>query len=127
MNNNIAQNLRAFGIGDATTELVVVKVATDEGITGEGVAEELEGVVEGRGVVFCDEGLRAVTDVGKVRRLYKLPLGGGEGDKGQRRRKRKDGSEEGSGEVVRIGKGKEWERRELEVAILGLMALRGAV
>jgi len=125
VNNNIAQNLRAFGIGDATTELVVVKVATDEGITG--VAEELEGVVEGRGVVFCDEGLRGLTDVGKVRRLYKLPLGGGAGDKGQRRRKRKDGSEEGSGEVVRIGKVEEWERRELEVAILGLMALRGAV
>lgn len=106
---------------------MVVKVGVDEGVTGEGVAEELERVIEGRGVEFCDEGLRAVTDVGKVRRLYKLPLGGGGGDKGQRRRKRKDGSEEGSGEVVRVGRGEEWERRELEVAILGLMALRGAV
>lgn len=97
------------------------------GDEGEGVAEHLEKVVEGRGVEFCEEGLRGVTDVGKVRKLYKLPVRGGEGAKGQGRRKRKDGSEEGSGEVVEIGMGEEWERRELEVAILGLMALRGAV
>jgi len=124
--NNIAQSLRGFGIADGTTELVVVKVATHEGVDREGVVKHLEGMVEGREVEFCDEVLRVMTDVAKVRNLYKLPLVGGEG-KGQSKRRRKDGSEEGSGEVLGVGKGAEWERRELEVAILGLMALRGAV
>ena len=56
----------------------------------------------------------------------------GEADaKGKRRRK--DGSEEGSGGVVggskagSTGSDADGEREELEVAILGLMALRGAV
>lgn len=99
----------------------------EEGVEREGVERHLDEVVEGEGVEFCDEVLRGMTDVGKVRKLYKLPLVGEGGGKGQGKRRRKDGSEEGSGEVVGVGKGEEWERRELEVAILGLMALRGAV
>ena len=60
----------------------------------------------------------------KIRRVYKL--GGGEGKGG---RKRKDGSLEGSGSKGEDGEreGNERERKELEVAVLGLMALRGAV
>ena len=75
-----------------------------------------------------------MADVGKIRKLYRLSgVGEGEGDpKGKRRRK--DGSEEGSGggggggsKVGTAGYGGERDRKELEVAILGLMALRGAV
>ena len=67
----------------------------------------------------------------KIRKLYKLS-GVGEADsKGKRRRK--DGSEEGSGGRVdgskagNAGTDGGREEKELEVAILGLMALRGAV
>lgn len=85
-----------------------------------------------------------MADVGKIRKLYKLGGGvGGVDAKGKRRRK--DGSVEGSGGVGGgvggggggggEGKGEggkegdeaERERRELEVGVLGLMALRGAV
>ena len=71
-----------------------------------------------------------MVDVAKIRKLYKLS-GVGEADsKGKRRRK--DGSEEGSGDVGgskagNTGADANRERKELEVAILGLMALRGAV
>lgn len=75
-----------------------------------------------------------MADVGKIRKLYKLSGVVGEADvKGRRRRK--DGSQEGSGggggvDVSKAGNtasDAEKERKELEVAILGLMALRGAV
>ena len=57
-----------------------------------------------------------MADVGRIRQLYKL--GGG----AEMRRRRKDGSVEGSGGGAGGG-----EREGLEVAVLGLMALRGAV
>lgn len=102
--------------------------------------------MQGTAVEFDDGNLARLTDIGKIRKLYKLGgvgVGVGEVDpKGKRRRK--DGSVEGSrgGGVVDGGKGgkgggdgggkgeeaeRERERKELEVAVLGLMALRGAV
>lgn len=124
-NNNIAQSLRTFGIADTTKNLVVVKLSTDPSITHESVAEHLARSIQGTAVEFNDEALAGTTDVAKIRKVYKLPGVGEQGAKAKRRRK--DGTEEGSGEVVGTGKGPEWERRELEVAILGLMALRGVV
>ncbi len=68
----------------------------------------------------------------KIRKLYKLSGVGETDSKGKRRRK--DGSEEGSGgggidgsKAGNAGTDGGGERKELEVAILGLMALRGAV
>lgn len=88
--------------------------------------------MEGTAVDFSDVTLAEMADVGKIRKLYKLGGVVGEADaKGKRRRK--DGSEEGSGgdvvgsKVRDAGNGAEEERKELEVAVLGLMALRGAV
>ena len=76
-----------------------------------------------------------MADVPKIRKLYRLSGGGGGGasdSKGKRRRK--DGSEEGSGggggddgKAGNVDRGVGREREELEVSILGLMALRGAV
>ncbi|KAK4696308.1 hypothetical protein P7C71_g1589, partial [Lecanoromycetidae sp. Uapishka_2] len=71
-----------------------------------------------------------MTDIPKVRKLYKLSGVAEDGSKGKRRRK--DGSEEGSrddgvAERGEAGKDLGRERKELEVAVLGLMALRGAV
>ena len=86
--------------------------------------------MKGTPVIFDDQVIASLTDVAKVRKLYKLNGGGEDGSKSKRRRK--DGTEEGSrmgDDVVEmngtgdVGK----ERKELEVAVLGLMALRGAV
>ena len=71
-----------------------------------------------------------MADVARVRKLYKLGAVGDDGHKGKRRRK--DGREEGSDLIHGVSDrdkdgGAERERKELEVAILGLMALRGAV
>lgn len=89
--------------------------------------------MKGVALEFNDATLAAMADVGKIRKLYKLSgvLAGEAAPKGKSRRK--DGREEGSGGGVDGGKagdtGKDvdGERKELEVAILGLMALRGAV
>ncbi|MCJ1456089.1 hypothetical protein MMC28_006447 [Mycoblastus sanguinarius] len=124
--NNIAQSLRGFGIALTTIDLLVIKISTGPGITHDSVSEHLATSVRGTMVEFNDETLASMTDVGKVRKLYKLGGVGEDGSKGKRRRK--DGSEEGSGGVHGAGEGDTGrERRELEVAILGLMALRGAV
>ncbi|KAF6237368.1 hypothetical protein HO173_004258 [Letharia columbiana] len=129
-NNNIAQSLRTFGITATTTNLLAIKLTTNPSITASTVSEHLTASVNGTPVEFSDATLAKMADVGKIRKLYKLS-GVGEADsKGKRRRK--DGSEEGSGGVDGVkagstGYGAERERKELEVAILGLMALRGAV
>ena len=62
----------------------------------------------------------------KIQKLYKL---GGVGEEGSKwKRRRKDGTAESSDLAEgTAAEGAERERRELEVAILGLMALRGAV
>ncbi|CAF9929722.1 hypothetical protein IMSHALPRED_007989 [Imshaugia aleurites] len=133
-NNNIAQSLRTFGIGPTSTTLLAIKLATTPAITPSTVSAHLASSVKGTAVAFSDATLATTADVGKIRKVYKLGgVGGGGGDpKGKRRRK--DGSEEGSGGgggggggVGTAGLDGEGERRELEVAILGLMALRGAV
>lgn len=80
-------------------------------------------------VEFCDGEIARMTDVGAVRKSYKL------GGEGRSKRRRKDGGVEGSGGGGEDGRGvgeggaeerERMERRELEVGVLGLMALRGA-
>ena len=86
--------------------------------------------MKGTLIDFNDQTLAPLTDVAKVRKLYKL---GGVGEVTSKdKRRRKDGSEEGSRgddllEQIGIEKNSSIERKELEVAVLGLMALRGAV
>lgn len=68
--------------------------------------EHLNSVVEGENVPFSDEVLSGGVDEKRVRKVYKLNSIGGGGKGG-------------------IGKGREKdERRELEVGVLGAMALR---
>jgi len=129
-NWQIAQSLRTFGITATTPDLLAVKLSTSSSITSSSVSEHLAASVIGTLVEFSDQTLAPLTDVAKVRKLYKLGGVGEDSSKGKRWRK--DGSEEGSrghDGVERkyaekdIGR----ERKELEVAVLGLMALRGAV
>lgn len=81
---------------------------------GEAIQRHLDEVVEGEKVVFGDEELREMVDMGRVRKVYKLNSGGGGG-----------GGKKGVNGVVN-GKTEVDERRELEVLVLGAMALRGA-
>jgi EKC/KEOPS complex subunit CGI121/TPRKB len=60
-----------------------------------------------------------MTDVARVRKIYRLNSGGGGGGK-------KNGQVNGTGmEGLSINGTKEDERKELEVLVLGAMALRG--
>ena len=117
-----------FGITATSTSVIAIKLSTGPFITASSVAEHLSLSVEGMSVTFNDGNLAPFTDEAKVRKLYRLSGAGKEGSKGKRRRK--DGSEEGSAAVDGVGRADrdpEKERKELEIAILGLMALRGAV
>lgn len=128
--SQIAQSLRTFGITTTTKNLLVIKLSTSTSIKASTVSDHLATTIKGTQVDFSDQTLAPLTDIAKVRKLYKLGGVGEDSSKGKRRRK--DGSAEGSrGEeaVERIEDGSDrgMERRELEVALLGLMALRGAV
>ena len=94
------------------------------------MSQHLSTSIKGTRVEFSDANLANTADIGRIKKLYKLGGIGDDGSKGKRRRK--DGREEGSDLISGLnekdkGGGAERERKELEVAILGLMALRGAV
>lgn len=120
--------------------MLVVKMASpslglNEACTAESVGKHLQEIVEGEVGIMDAERLGDLVDIEKVRRIYKL----GTSDQGAKARRRKDGSLEGrrsAKDVARSGmaEGAEQsamqevqdEREELEMQVLGLMALRGA-
>ncbi|KAH0562846.1 hypothetical protein GP486_002533 [Trichoglossum hirsutum] len=114
-NNNIAESFRRFGISDNTTSLLVIKVSTSPSITHESVARHLDLVVKGTPVEFSDNNLSEMTDISRVRKIYKL----NKGQSGSPSNRRGAG---GSG-VDDTGPSEE---KELEIAIIGAIALRGA-
>ena len=115
-NNNILEAFKKFGVSESTTSLIVVKVSIDPNVTHESIAAHLQEAIEGNPVPFEDSSFKGISDVSKIAKAYKIsatqqangksmsapPM---QGDKGGYA---PDG------------------RRELEVSILGLMALRGA-
>jgi EKC/KEOPS complex subunit CGI121/TPRKB len=96
----------------STTNLLIIKVSTpSQPITAEQVREHLSKEVEGEQVAFEDEVIREMTDLARVKKIYKLNSAGGSGKKG----------------VVVNGLGNEMgEIKEAEILVLGSMALRGA-
>ncbi|KAI9821134.1 MAG: hypothetical protein M1827_003868 [Pycnora praestabilis] len=122
MNNNIAESFRRFGISDATTSLLIIKVSTHPSITHESIQQHLQSTIEGSELRFSDETLNAKTDLARVRKIYKLHApsnSGAGGGKGK-------GGVTGQMNGIEGHKSAEEERKELEVAVLGLIALRGA-
>ncbi|KAI9371644.1 kinase binding protein CGI-121-domain-containing protein [Aspergillus egyptiacus] len=101
--NNIADSFRKFGISDITSSLLVVKVSVTPDITHESVAGHLAQNVEGTPLPFDDGSLSGISDIAKIKKAYKLgslpsaPSGQVDGGK-----------------------------RQLEVSVLGAIALRGA-
>ncbi|KAL4875936.1 kinase binding protein CGI-121-domain-containing protein [Aspergillus karnatakaensis] len=105
--NNIADSFRKFGISDSTSNLLVVKVSVTPDITHETVAAHLAQNVEGAPLPLDDEALSGISDIGKIKKVYKL------------------GSLPSTSSGQMNGTASE-EKRRLELSVLGAIALRGA-
>ncbi|KAJ9659123.1 hypothetical protein H2198_003265 [Neophaeococcomyces mojaviensis] len=108
-NNNIGDAFRRFGIQDSTKDLVIVKVGLSPEFASESVEGHLKDAIEGTPVPFDDAFLRQTCDLDKLRKTYKL-------------------GKPQQGKTVMNGNGGHAtdERSDIEVQVLGLMALRGA-
>ena len=93
-----------------------MKLAVSSEVTADTVSRHLSSVIEGTPNPFNDGELRGITDVGKLRKSYKLNAS----SKSDSRRST------GKNEDTDAAENDEYERQELEVSILGLMALRNA-
>lgn len=110
-NNNIGDAFRRFGIQDSSQKLIVVKVGDGDSVTKESVEEHLTGAIEGTKVEFADEWLAQACDLEKVRKTYKIV---------------KPQQAKGTRVVNGYAEKPRDARAEMEVQVLGLMALRGA-
>jgi hypothetical protein len=96
-----------------TTSLLVIKISTpDKPITASAVQDHLDSSVKGTQVAFEDAVLDGMANWVNVRKYYKLDAGS---------RAKGGAMVSGSGPEIGIK-----QKRELEVQILGAMALRGA-
>nr|Q0UEM3.2 RecName: Full=EKC/KEOPS complex subunit CGI121 [Parastagonospora nodorum SN15] len=124
-NNNIGESYKKFGISDTTTHLIAVKLPlkssdaeakewlVDGEITNESVSQHLGSVVEGTSVEISEKGeeLGQWCDIDKIRKVYKL--GDGSAKKGKK-----------GAAVNGDGAEKEGEKKQMEVVILGTIALK---
>lgn len=101
----IAESFRRFGITESTKHVLAIKVATSPKLTAESVAQHLGQHVEGQSCDFSDAILNGLTDVSRLRKVYKFNPA----------RPAKS-----SGTTVESD-----ETRVLESFILGTMALKG--
>jgi len=111
-NNNIGEAFRRFGVSESTRNLVVLKVATTPDITLENVSQHLSTHIQGKECDFDDASFRKISDVDRIRKVYKanLPTSSSKG-----------------GKAVNGTSGREFDPIwSLERQVLGLMALRGA-
>lgn len=108
-NNNIGEAFRRYGISDTSTTIVVLKVSDEESVdegdrhSRKSVEEHLKANVEGEEAGFTDEWFQDVGDIEKVRKNYKVVKQQKKGVRDERD-----------------------ERMDVEVQVLGAMALRGA-
>ncbi|MCJ1327428.1 hypothetical protein MMC10_004097 [Thelotrema lepadinum] len=105
-NNNISEAYRKFGILDDTKSLLVIKVTESDPIVYQ---ELVQRSVEGTPLEFNDANLATLSDEESIRKTYKLQAGSKASSKTSK-------TQPISGEA----------RRDLEISILGLVALRGA-
>lgn len=129
-NNNIAESFRRFGINDTTRTLLAIKISTNLNVTAEGVERHLSSSITGVAIPFTNDALADITDLAKVRRIYKLDTGnansnGSAGKKGKRDKSAGNAEVIANGEANRSGAGPD-ERIEIESVVLGIMALKGS-
>ncbi|KAJ6261760.1 LOW QUALITY PROTEIN: hypothetical protein Dda_2559 [Drechslerella dactyloides] len=112
--HNITDSYRRFGISPSTTSLLAIKIldTTSPSYNEADVVSALSSLVEGTEIPFTTASLRSLTDVAKVKKYYKL-------------------KDLGAVDALYARKGREVEKRgeeavwaDLEVAVLGQMALR---
>lgn len=99
---------------DKTRDLLVIKLATSTSITAESVSRHM-GAIEATPVEFNDENLQKISDVDRILKTYKIArMASNPSDGGKVVNERRHGPEILQG------------RNSIEVAILGMIALRGA-
>lgn len=104
----MADSFRKFGITDSTTDLLVFKIPVIPEITYESVSAHLGEFVKGSPESFDDETLSEISDIGKIKKAYKL------------------GSLPSQPAKTDMANGQDDGRRQLEICLLGAIALRGA-
>ena len=125
----IADSFRRFGISETTKDLLVVKVSPTETSCKEAVAEHLTAHVQGTPVDFTDENIAAVMDLERVRKTYKISLAQGQN---KRHGNAKPDAVYGTGNATAIATTTNDhtqdrnERKEVEVVVLGMMAIKGS-
>ncbi|MCJ1428045.1 hypothetical protein MMC29_005952 [Sticta canariensis] len=105
-----------FGISKTTTDLLVIKLSTSPDITDESVKAHLQAVIQGESIEFCNDNLAKVVHVARVRKIYKLS--GLARPVGRKKQEASGPTENADNEVSTMS--------ELEMSILGLIALKGA-
>lgn len=108
-NNNIGEAFRRFGIGEATNDLIVLKVATTPDVNLESVQSHLTASIKGHEHPFDEIDQSNVADIARIRKVYKTNA-------------TTSSKKVANGET---GHDRD-EHTDLEVQIIGLMALRGA-
>lgn len=103
-------------MSEKTKDLLVLKVATSPEITLANVSQHLSANIKGQECAFDDASFRKVADIDRIRKIYKLGAAAQNGRS----------SAAFNGGSVANGKGGDEETKQLEVQILGFMALRGA-
>lgn len=123
----ITDAFRHFGITDKTTSLIAVKVggASEPATTRETVSDHLRAHVQGTLLPFKDEFLFAVSDVAKIRKLYRIASADG-GGKGGKKKAGGAGEAAGGTSAATAGRASVEERAEMEAVVLGIMATKGA-
>ncbi|KAI9883441.1 MAG: hypothetical protein M1823_004795 [Watsoniomyces obsoletus] len=128
---NITEAFRRFGIQDDTRCLVVLKAALEPSTTRESVQEHLDTIIVGTAVDVSDQHLAGWTDLARVRQCYGLGGNGGP-ETGRGSRGRGGGRRAGPAHprtmtaTMDVDRDDARERQELQLVVLGLMALREA-
>ncbi|KAL8934578.1 MAG: hypothetical protein Q9216_005840 [Gyalolechia sp. 2 TL-2023] len=123
----IAESFRRFGISPATQSLYAVKLSTAPSVDATAIEQHLSESIQGNALPFEEPEIAKLTDIPKIRKIYKLTDAGQGHNKGTGKRG-KGGAERNEGaKVTENGEqGQMAKRKELEAMVLGLMALRGA-
>lgn len=106
----IAESFRRFGITPTTTSLLIIKVSNPS-VTAASFSDHLSASVQGMPVAFEDVEIAKLSDLPRVKKLYKLNNIPSVGRK--------------SNAAVNDARNGGKEQHELETLILASMALRG--
>ena len=105
-------------MADTSTSLVVVKVSNTPEINQQSVQNHLDANFEGTRVAFDDKTLASTADIARLKKLYKIAPS-------QMTGQVKLNKDAKRAQAI-VDDGSEVGRKELEVMVIGLMALRGA-